>query len=794
MNALDNNIEIWPISPTFVSLQKDAYKGNPYTDENGVLHIYSPNKDGIFTSDELRGFLADASDDKDINNPLSLFQITPNNFLYNLNDRRIKEIFPQDKFIKNILQNKRIIRIDPGKLYSNFHCCDIFRKCNAPEHEKLCFESDSRIALLYDKRLLSINYTSQFDSYYTTLSNIIDEYNKYNKGHYPLSIERYENNRLYVKYQCEYSNLYEYFFPIIYNGKVIAVLMQGQRFHKDLEREDIFKNYVANCRKLKCSIKQIGRKRLEEEAMSEKRLFAITNRIKILEKRISVEMYAAAQWYVSDRFSFWSSKFRSNIKKINSTSQGALYEYKKALSEILEDIIQTFNKGGFIRIFSIASPLEDDSLKMDIFDLIGNSSNYEDRVYPRLKFKSLPLTDSIEKEELVEYAQNLPSGFDLEKDIFRLDATFNSKKAYIVWKRYDDTIIHNNHFGVYCNALKSLYHTLLEPYFILDSIMLEQKLETSMRISVHESVQVIPSVIDTINTDESIEILKNGKDYNGSPTITLPMHKILDVSNRLLLLEGLFRRSTLIFKKDPPKKDWHDFHRIIYAIKSMFDSRVFIQNLQSLTVGSNRSFSKIKIFTDYSFLSHVLFNLVDNAIKYGLRGSQIHIKVYIEHDALIEDFFNNKDVIKNIHISVISYGTEISEETRDHMYDLYYRNSDSKIEGMGIGLFLAKKLCNLMGYTIKCENSVLISRINLPVYYCFHNKNDINKANIKNEYLQLLKKTISPNIIKDVVNNKCVSWEITEVEIEKLIINPTYQNEFRITIPINESNIIINNK
>ena len=91
MNALDNNIEIWPISPTFVSLQKDAYKGNPYTDENGVLHIYSPNKDGIFTSDELRGFLADASDDKDINNPLSLFQITPNNFLYNLNDRESKK-------------------------------------------------------------------------------------------------------------------------------------------------------------------------------------------------------------------------------------------------------------------------------------------------------------------------------------------------------------------------------------------------------------------------------------------------------------------------------------------------------------------------------------------------------------------------------------------------------------------------------------------------------------------------------------------------------------------------------
>lgn len=793
MNTLDNHTEIWPISPTFISLQKDAYKGNPYTDDIGESHIYSPNKDGIFTSDELRGFLADASDDKDINNPLSLFQIIPNNFLYNSKDGRIKELFPSDIFIKKILQDRRIIRIDPGKLYSNFHCCDIFRKCNTPEHERLCFESDSRIALLYDKRLCCINYTSQFDLFYTTLSRIINEYNEHNKGNYPLSIEKYDNNRLYVKYQCEYSKLYEYFFPITYNGKVVAILMQGQRFHKDLERDEIFKDYVGSCRKLKISIKQIGCKKMKEEAMCEKRLSAITNRIKILEKRISVEMYAAAQWYVSDRFSFWSNRFRNKIKTINSISQTALCDYKKALSEILEEIIQTFNKGGFIRIFSMVSPLEDDNLKMDIFDLIGNSLNNEDKSYSRLKFRSLPLVvDSIEKEELIKYAQNLPSDINPKKDIFRLDTTFNSKKAYIIWKRYDDSIIYNTHFGIYCNALKSLYHTLLEPYFILDSIMLEQKLEASMRISVHESAQVIPSVIDTINTDESIEILKSGKDYNGTPTITLPMHKILDVSNRLLLLEGLFRRSTLIFKKDPPKKDWYDFHRIIYATKSMFGYSVFVQNLQSLTISSNRKFSQFKLYTDYSYLSHVLFNLMDNAIKYGLRGSKIYIKVDIEHDILMEQIFNNKDVIKYIHISVISYGSEISEETRSHMYDLYYRNSTSEIEGMGIGLFLAKKLCNLMGYTIKCENSVQISKINLPVYYCFCSQNDINKSNIGNDCLQLLRKQIPSNIIADVVNSNCTSWEITEPEVEKLILRPTYQNEFRISIPINESNLTTN--
>ena len=55
----------WPIHPTFLS--KASLNGE----------YYSPNRDGIYDSDTLRGFLADSSDDAGINNPLSLFQVVP---------------------------------------------------------------------------------------------------------------------------------------------------------------------------------------------------------------------------------------------------------------------------------------------------------------------------------------------------------------------------------------------------------------------------------------------------------------------------------------------------------------------------------------------------------------------------------------------------------------------------------------------------------------------------------------------------------------------------------------------
>ncbi len=469
MKTSDDYTEIWPISPTFISLRKDAYKGIPYTDENGDRHIYSPNEDGIFSSDELRGFLADASDDQDINNPISLFQIIPEDFTYNCEDGRIKELFPSDVYITNILSRRRIIRIDPGKLYSNFQCCDIFRKCNIPKHERLCFESDSRIALLYDERLSCINYNAEFDLFYSTLSKVIQEYNEYIEWSYPLSVVKYNNNRLYVKYQCKYSKLYEFFFPIIHNGKVIAVLMQGQRFHKDLKRDDIFKDYLEthnNCRKLKSSIQNLGHKKFQEDAMSEKRLLSITNRINIIEKRISVEMDAAAQWYVNECFYFWSREFRSQIRKIDTQSKEALDDYKKILNETLNKITQTFNKDGFIRIYSMIYSIEDENKTRDLFELIGDSSNLNNVAYSWLEFKSLSLTSyAIEKEDLLKYLKRIPANFNISKDIFRLEAPFDSKKAYIIWKRYNN-IVYDNHFEMYCDALKSMYNTLLESYFI----------------------------------------------------------------------------------------------------------------------------------------------------------------------------------------------------------------------------------------------------------------------------------------------------------------------------------------
>ena len=174
----------WPISPSFLV--------KPEIPKN---ETFPPNKHGIYTSDTVRGLVADASDDQDIKNPLSLFQVVPESYKPEEFDY-IKAITPakDDSCLKDILKGKKIIRIDPKTLYQNKPCCDKFRECNG--YENKCHEQDCRIALLYHKDLEGIHYTDNFKEYYNRLMKIIDEYNQGIAKAYPLHCEQDEKNSI----------------------------------------------------------------------------------------------------------------------------------------------------------------------------------------------------------------------------------------------------------------------------------------------------------------------------------------------------------------------------------------------------------------------------------------------------------------------------------------------------------------------------------------------------------------------------------------------------------------------
>jgi signal transduction histidine kinase len=808
MIIMTNEFEnaFWPIQPHFLSIREGAKK---YDTKNDAK--YSPNEDGLFYVDELRGFLADASDSLGIDNILAMFQVVPSDFIYDgihENRKEIEEYHnPNDEFIKQVLNGRKIIRIYPGKLFSNISCCDRFREGfdeNGECNNNKCFELDSRIALLYHDNLSKIDYRREPKKFYETTKKNVEDYNL-EQEKYPLYIQQYEYKnenkngiRLYIKYQCKYSQLEEYFFPIFHSGKVIAVLMQGQRFPKGLKKEEMFKEYRSHNNDLNESIQNIDDKNFSTsiEPMNDDRLKAITRRIVILEDRIQNTINAMAQKYVSMKFLEIEKDFRKKIKTLEIDKQNVFEEYKKILSETLKIIFTTFNapsSKGFIRIYTIKTIIASDYSDTDVFNLIGDSK-YDDGIsdtYSSLTFNKIPDKEStIEKEQLLKLIKKTPSNFDRERDIFRMDVPFTSKMVYIIWKRYDS---YSDQYDIYADLLKLMYHTLLEPYIILTGVKSEEKLEASMRISSHESVQVIPSILKAINNRESLATLEDGKTYYGDEYITIPMFKIIDTSFRLQLLEGLFSRSSLLFKDKQPEYKYFDFHRIIYAIESLYQTKANLDSKQKIILKYNTELNKYYLNTDYSYLSHVLFNLMDNAIKYGLRGSNIYVEADLQYIEVLERTFGKKKIDKII-ISIISYGDEIIESERSHIFDLFYRSSKYlySIEGMGIGLFLVKKLCNLLGYTVECKPSVKMADYHLPIKYFYtkqHPKFD-QDISLNSTILQNLKKETQFKCIDEVVNQpENSNWETLNEELEAMVFQKTYRNEFIITIPIKDNTL-----
>jgi two-component system sensor histidine kinase KdpD len=86
---------------------------------------------------------------------------------------------------------------------------------------------------------------------------------------------------------------------------------------------------------------------------------------------------------------------------------------------------------------------------------------------------------------------------------------------------------------------------------------------------------------------------------------------------------------------------------------------------------------------DSSLIGQVLFNLLDNALKYTPQGT--HIRVTAEQ------------VEPMIQVNVIDSGPGLPAELQDRVFDMFYRIRPTVTSGMGLGLTLCKAIVELHG-------------------------------------------------------------------------------------------------
>ncbi|WP_371413503.1 sensor histidine kinase [Flavobacterium sp. YO64] len=98
--------------------------------------------------------------------------------------------------------------------------------------------------------------------------------------------------------------------------------------------------------------------------------------------------------------------------------------------------------------------------------------------------------------------------------------------------------------------------------------------------------------------------------------------------------------------------------------------------------------------TDVFHFSNIIYNLLDNAVKYCNRKPEITIRISDE-----------KSILK---IEVIDNGIGISSKKISFIFDKFYRVQNEKsneVNGFGLGLYYVKEICGLQNWKIKAENN-----------------------------------------------------------------------------------------
>ncbi|SEI54488.1 PAS domain S-box-containing protein [Dyadobacter sp. SG02] len=138
----------------------------------------------------------------------------------------------------------------------------------------------------------------------------------------------------------------------------------------------------------------------------------------------------------------------------------------------------------------------------------------------------------------------------------------------------------------------------------------------------------------------------------------------------------------------------------IQVRNAVFDIRQNITNLTAeldgiLKKGQHIAYThegSTTVRLDPELLKHIMMNLISNAVKFSAEEKRITII--------------SKRTSKSLAISVRDEGIGISPEDREHLFERFFRGSNTNtIPGTGLGLHIIRKYTELMNGTIECVSN-----------------------------------------------------------------------------------------
>ncbi|MDD3693477.1 MAG: HAMP domain-containing sensor histidine kinase [Oscillospiraceae bacterium] len=129
------------------------------------------------------------------------------------------------------------------------------------------------------------------------------------------------------------------------------------------------------------------------------------------------------------------------------------------------------------------------------------------------------------------------------------------------------------------------------------------------------------------------------------------------------------------------KPAYYDLNEQVCNILLSFEQRIEAKNV---TVTGLEDCTRTEVLADFDLIGQVVYNLLDNAVKFTNDGGTLTINIY------------RKD--KRVYFSVRNTGDGIPTHEMPHIFERFYKSDTSRSldkNGMGLGLFIVKTVINL---------------------------------------------------------------------------------------------------
>lgn len=188
------------------------------------------------------------------------------------------------------------------------------------------------------------------------------------------------------------------------------------------------------------------------------------------------------------------------------------------------------------------------------------------------------------------------------------------------------------------------------------------------------------------------ENLRNPKIQSKPAGIASLLDVILRQKNRLQLLLDQVIETRLATKDLQLNKEKIEIHEFLENRISDFKMKLGDSEVELI---SDLSKKEVALEIDTFHFTTVLFNLLDNAVKYGKENPRIQVRT--------------KVLSKEIFIEIEDNGIGIDAKSQSHIFDKFFRVSSGNIhnvKGLGLGLFYVKQIVTAHGGDILVKSKL----------------------------------------------------------------------------------------